>query len=109
MTEPASEAIRLNPKSALAYTNRGNAYYKKNEFEFPLGADTSEGPNEQTLIGLNAALVCRVANGPSEPRKPTPQQQQQEVRARLKIGERHKPINLLCYRARDDSCCSIKL
>jgi hypothetical protein len=55
-------------------------------FEFPVTADVSKQPNERVLIDMTAALLERVAKGPSEPRRLSPQQQR-EVRARLAMGE----------------------
>jgi hypothetical protein len=43
-------------------------------------------PDKKALNSLNAALLERVAKGPSEPRRLSPQQQQ-EARYRLKTGE----------------------
>jgi hypothetical protein len=52
----------------------------------PLEADSSKEPNKRILIDMIAALVLRVAKGPSAPHRLS-EQQQQEVRARLKEGE----------------------
>jgi hypothetical protein len=61
-------------------------------FDFPFGVSTRKELNEQTLISLTTAgergegLLWRVAKGPSEPPRLTPQQRR-EVRARFKEGE----------------------
>ena len=55
-------------------------------FDFPLVANTNNEPDKKVLNSLNAALLERVAKGPSEPRRLSPQQLQ-DVHARLKTGE----------------------
>jgi hypothetical protein len=55
-------------------------------FDFPRVADTSREPDEKVLIALSAALLLRVAKGPSKPFRLT-EQQQNEVRMRLNVGE----------------------
>jgi hypothetical protein len=55
--------------------------------DFPIGKDTSEGPNKQVLLDLITLLVSKVAKiMPSEPTRLS-EQQRREIRARLKQGE----------------------
>jgi hypothetical protein len=76
---------------SLRLVNRGttdaptwNLEYRP--FDFPRVADTSREPDEKVLIALSAALLLRVAKGPSKPHKLS-EQQEREVRARLREGE----------------------
>jgi hypothetical protein len=59
--------------------------------EFPPGADTSKGPNDQVLSNLEEGLIRLVAKGPATPARLTPQQQS-EIQARLKTGESYDSI-----------------
>jgi hypothetical protein len=76
---------------SLRLVNRGttdaptwNLEYRP--FDFPRVADTSCEPDEKVLIALSDALLLRVARGPSKPFRLT-EQQQNEVRMRLNVGE----------------------
>jgi hypothetical protein len=76
---------------SLRLVNRGttdaptwNLEYRP--FDFPRVADTSREPDEKVLLALSAALLLRVAKGPSKPFRLT-EQQQNEVRMRLNVGE----------------------
>ena len=55
-------------------------------FGFPPGADTSKEPDEKVLLSLMNGLKLLIAKGPSAPFKLT-LRQQEEVHARLKMGE----------------------
>jgi hypothetical protein len=60
--------------------------YEHVSFTFPSVADASRQPNQQVLLDLFPALLARVAKAPGD----IPQlseQQMQEVRHRLRIGE----------------------
>jgi hypothetical protein len=74
--------------ASVRLVNRGDGKWEVEyySFEFPLAADTSKEPNERVLIDMIAALLGRVVKGSSDPLRLLPQHQQ-EVRARLKIGE----------------------
>jgi hypothetical protein len=76
---------------SLRLVNRGttdaptwNLEYRP--FDFPRVADTSREPDEKVILALGAALLLRVAKGPSKPFRLT-EQQQNEVRMRLNVGE----------------------
>jgi hypothetical protein len=76
---------------SLRLVNRGttdaptwNLEYRP--FDFPRVADTSREPDEKVLLALGAALLLRVGKGPSKPFRLT-EQQQNEVRMRLNVGE----------------------
>jgi hypothetical protein len=56
-------------------------------FDFPNTPDANKAPNEKALIAMVDMLVGRVAKGPQEPVRLS-EQRQQDVRARLKQGER---------------------
>ena len=60
-------------------------------FDFPNTPDASKQPNERSLLAIIDMLLERVAKGPQEPVRLTPQRQQ-EARARLKMGERPERI-----------------
>jgi hypothetical protein len=73
---------------AMRLVDRGGDKWESEfyPFDFPITADASKQPNERVLIDMAAALLGRVAKGPSEPTKMTPQQQR-EIRDRCRIGE----------------------
>ena len=73
---------------SIRWVNRGTVDMPRWEgeyypFDFPPGADTSKEPDERVLISLMNDLVLRVAKGPIEPFRLTPQQRL-EISARLK-------------------------
>jgi hypothetical protein len=73
---------------AMRLVNRGGDKWESEfyPFEFPVTAAASKEPNERVLIDMAAALLGRVAKGPSEPRRLS-DQQLREVRDRLAMGE----------------------
>ena len=79
---------------SIRLVNRGSRWEcEYHAFDFPFTTDASKEPNEQVLVSLMSArrkedggLAWRVAKVPSDPRRLSPQQQE-EVRARLRVGE----------------------
>jgi hypothetical protein len=72
---------------SVRLVNRGMRWEcERFSFNFPPGKNASEEPNEQILIGLIDMLLSRVAKGPRKSHQLS-EQQEGEIRARLKVGE----------------------
>jgi hypothetical protein len=89
-SQSMQDIISRHVKS-LRLVNKRTADKPKFEIEyysFPFlpGIDPEQGPDERALTDLIAALVRKVAKGPSRPTGLTPQQRR-EVLARRRVGE----------------------